>query len=233
MGESWSVQGNQVLNRLLLIPCEVQKNRANIFYLFEANVQKYGDLEFIWSRSGCYTWKETFTRACQYGNYFLSLGVKPGDNVAIYLQNAPEFMFVWYGLISIGCTAAFVNYNIASDALVHCIKVSGAKILIADNDTGCKERLQGSMDRIISELGIKPITLSEDLKISIAISDPKRPSDSLREAVGQKSNLCLIYTRYSTYWILVTQIAYYSTAELQAFLRLSLFKCKGLTLGIQ
>ena len=193
------MKGNKVLNRLILISCKVKKNRANIFYLFEANVHKYDDLEFIWSRSGCYTWKETFTRACQYGNYFLSLGLEPGDNAAIYLQNSPEFIFIWYGLISIGCTAAFINYNIASDALIHCIKVSGANILIADNDSGCQERLQGSMDRITSELGVKPITLSEDLKTSIAISDSKRPPDSLREAVGQKAALCLIYTRYSTH----------------------------------
>ena len=183
--------------RLVLILCEVKKDRANIFYLFEENVHKYADLEFIWSRTGCYTWKETFTRICQYGNYFLSLGLKPGDHVAIYLQNSPEFIFVWYGLVSIACAPAFINYNIASDALVHCIKVSGANILLADSDEGCQERLRGSLDRIVSEAGVKPITFSEELKASIAMSDSRRPPDSLRETMKDTTTFCLIYTRYS------------------------------------
>ena len=137
----------------------------------------------------------------------------------MYLQNAPEFLFVWHGLISIGCAPAFINYNIVSDALVHCIKVSGAKILLVDSEAGCQERIRGSVDRIISELGVKPITLSEDLQTSIATSEAGRPPDSLRLQVQDKVPLCLIYTRYFRWKDVLAEIVNLSTAELLGFPR--------------
>ena len=153
-------------------------------------------MESLWSRSGVYTWNQTYERVCQYANYFLSLGVQPGDIVAVYLQNAPEFLFVWHGLLSIGCAPALINYNLASDALVHCVRLSGARILIVDEDQGCQERINGSWDRLVSDVGVRPITLSEELRASIAISDSSRPPDSYREETQGKVPCSLIYTRY-------------------------------------
>ena len=75
--------------------------------------------------------------ACQYGHYFLSLGVQPGQVVAYYLQNSAEFAISWLALWAIGCAPAFINYNLAGPALIHCLKDSGAKILFVDEDPAC------------------------------------------------------------------------------------------------
>ena len=38
-------------------------------------------------------------------------GLSAGDVVALNLENSPEFVFVWYGLIKIGVTTALINTN--------------------------------------------------------------------------------------------------------------------------
>lgn len=180
----------------MLTRIAVKEKRANCFYLFEESALRYGESNFLWSRSGCYTWKEAYIRVCQYGNYFLSLGLQPGEFVAVYLQNSPEFIFVWQGLLSIGCAPALINYNLASDALVHCAKVSSASIMLVDSNEGCQERVRGSVDRIVSELGMRLITLSDELRTEIAASSSDRPSDAYRERSQGKIPCGLIYTRY-------------------------------------
>lgn len=83
----------------------MKKNRQSIYYLFEDIVRKQADVVAIWSRQGVYTWRELDRRVNQYATYFLELGVVPGELVALYLQNAPEFFFAWLGLLAIGAIA--------------------------------------------------------------------------------------------------------------------------------
>lgn len=82
----------------------VKNGKGSGFYLFQDAAIKYADEECIWSRDGIYTWRQTYKLVCQYGNYFLSLNVSPGDHVGVYLLNRPEFLFTWLGLLSIGNT---------------------------------------------------------------------------------------------------------------------------------
>lgn len=179
------------------IPARIE--RSNIFYLFEEIVKaKPRDDICIWSRTGQYTWREVLLRIFQYGNYFRSLGLNPRDVVAIYLQNSPEFIFVWWGLLSIGVAPAFINYNLASDALVHCIKLSGAKILLVDEDPACQSRVDASIERLKTEVGIKPLLFTRQLQDDITRFDTSRPADSLRAQAECKIPAAFIYTSGTT-----------------------------------
>jgi acyl-CoA synthetase (AMP-forming)/AMP-acid ligase II len=135
---------------------------------------------------------------CQYGTYFLSLGVKPHDVVAIYLQNAPEFMFVWLGLLSIGAAPAMINWNLGANPLVHCIKISGAKLLIVDEEPACLRRIEQEKKRIEEELQVQITTLTEGLKVQIAASEVVRPDDSNRDGVVPIDPGALFYTSGTT-----------------------------------
>jgi acyl-CoA synthetase (AMP-forming)/AMP-acid ligase II len=78
-----------------------KKNHQSPFYIFEDMVQSSPGHVSIWSRQGEYTRCEVGVRANQYATYFLQLGVVPGELVAFYLQNSPEFFFAWLGLLTI------------------------------------------------------------------------------------------------------------------------------------
>jgi acyl-CoA synthetase (AMP-forming)/AMP-acid ligase II len=138
-------------------------------------------------------------RVYQYAAFFLSLGIRPGDIVAVYLHNSPEYLLAWFGLLSIGCCMAAINNNLTSDALVHCVKISGATIMLLDDDRGCQERVLSEGSRLEGELGMQILTLTEDVKAKIAALEAKRPDDSYRDRVRSDSPIALVYTRWDMF----------------------------------
>jgi acyl-CoA synthetase (AMP-forming)/AMP-acid ligase II len=129
--------------------------------------QKYPNTTAIWTRGQTYTYRAFHEKACQYAHYLLSEGVKKGDLVAFYLQNRAEFLFAWTGLWSIGCAPAAINYNLSGEALIHCLKTSGATIILADKDQTCLASLEDCQATLTTE-GMKPVTLSDSLEAYIS-----------------------------------------------------------------
>ncbi|KAG9353799.1 hypothetical protein JZ751_011923 [Albula glossodonta] len=73
-------------------------------------------------------------------------GVKKGDIVALFMSNEPEFICVWFGLCKLGCEVAFLNFNVKSKSLLHCIQSCGAKAVVVGSD------LVSSLDEVLGTL---------------------------------------------------------------------------------
>jgi acyl-CoA synthetase (AMP-forming)/AMP-acid ligase II len=173
-----------------------KENRICLYYLFEATALRLGNEECIWSREGCYTWTQTYNKVNQYGQWFLQQGVKPGDLVGFYLMNSPDFMFAWLGLWSIGAAPAMINYNLAGKALLHCLKISGTKLLLVDEEPALRARIEDVGAQLEGELAIKVIVVDSIVKAGISAMSDERPSDAYREVVKGDGHMCLFYTRY-------------------------------------
>jgi acyl-CoA synthetase (AMP-forming)/AMP-acid ligase II len=174
-----------------------QGRGQSLWYQFEAQVRRLPSTEeCIWSRTGCYTWAETYANACRYGQYLRQNGVVPGQLFAMYMMNRPEFLFAHLGSWSIGSAPAWINYNLAGDALVHCLKISGAKVLLVDEDQECRDRIEAVRERLESELGMTVLVLDTGLKGEISRLEPARPEDELRAGMNGKFPLFLFYTRF-------------------------------------
>ena len=111
------------------------------------------------------------------------------------MMNRPEFLFAHLGLWSVGSAPAWINYNLAGDALVHCLAVAAAKILLVDEESECRQRIEAVRVRLEGELGMTVIMLDKDQKGEISRIEPQRPDDALRTGVMGKSPLFLFYTR--------------------------------------
>lgn len=149
----------------------------------------------IWSRTGVYNWAQTHAQACRYAQFLLSNGVQKGDLVAVYLQNSPEFMFVLLASWAIGTAPAMINWNLAAEGLIHCLRLSGSKVVLVDEDTECQARIEQVRDRIEGELGIKIVVLNEKVKRAISLTEPKRPERKHRSGIRGEEPMVLIYTR--------------------------------------
>ncbi|CAG8973205.1 hypothetical protein HYALB_00006374 [Hymenoscyphus albidus] len=161
----------------------VKNKRQSLYYLFEEMVQKLPDHEAIGSRVGCYTYAETYKRANQYAHFFLSQGVKPKDYVAFYLTNSPDFLFAWLGLWAIGAEPAMINHNLAGKALIHCLRLSGATILLVDEDEGLRAKVEGTRTSIEGELGMNILVCEEKLMGEIRSLSTDRLDDIYRQGV--------------------------------------------------
>lgn len=171
-----------------------KKGETSLWYIVEAVCKKYPNNEAIWSRTGCYTFAELHDRSANYAQFFLDRGVKPGDLVAFYLQNSPEFIFAWIGAMCISAAPAFLNYNLEGAALLHCLNVCQANLLLVDEDPAVQQRIEKSKAEI-EKGGVKTIVLTKSLKDEIANKKVAVPPDHLRRGKDPKFPAALIYTR--------------------------------------
>ncbi|KAF3490673.1 fatty acid transporter protein [Arthroderma uncinatum] len=168
------------------------------WFMFEETVKKYPSVSAVWTRETSYTFRQLHDVACQYANYFRSQGVQPGQLVALYLQNCADFPAIWLALWSIGAAPAFINYNLAGPALLHCVKVSSASLLIVDDDAACKGRIEEERTTIENEFHITPILLDDEFKKHISTFPTVAPDVSLRRNMAGSFPGCLFYTSGTT-----------------------------------
>lgn len=171
--------------------------KASGYFLFENWAQNHPNEPCIWSRQGEYTWAQTNQRVSQYGHYFKDLGVQPSQYVGVYMYNSPDFVFVWMGLLSIGAAPALINYNLASGALMHCVKVSGTKFLLYDSAPDCVSRIEGSESELRA-LRIEPLVLDSSFKAKLDQYPTERPSTTCFDDPSAALPLALMYTSGTT-----------------------------------
>lgn len=173
-------------------------NRLSLWYPFCTNVERFADNPCIWSRGSLLTWQQVHDRAGQYAKFFISHGVKPGDLVAFYLQNSPDFLIAWLALWCIGCAPALINFNLKAASLTHCLELSRSKLLLVDEDAKCREKIEESRSQIQEKLGMKIIVLDSITKTDIRSLPSDIPDDTYRQSTKGSSPTCLIFTRYFT-----------------------------------
>ncbi|MBN3294286.1 S27A3 protein, partial [Polypterus senegalus] len=104
---------------ITLLDCFVRQAKCapeKSFIIYEGETYSYGDVE---RRSN---------KVAQVLN--AHSGLQKGDTVAMFISNEPDFICVWFGLAKLGCVVAFLNFNIKSRALVHCLGACGAKTVV-------------------------------------------------------------------------------------------------------
>ncbi|PSF11936.1 acyl-CoA synthetase [Marinobacter fuscus] len=102
-------------------------------------------------------------------------GVRPGDRVAVWLVNRPEWLALMLGLSRIGAVLVAVNTRYRTEELQHILSLSGARILIM------QPRFRNiDFQALLQDL--KPHTLP-DLE-AIAVLDPEMPLPKLEGCSG-------------------------------------------------
>ncbi|XP_016065643.1 PREDICTED: very long-chain acyl-CoA synthetase, partial [Miniopterus natalensis] len=74
------------------------------------------------------------------------LGLRQGDCVAIFMGNEPAYVWLWLGLLKLGCAMACLNYNIRGKSLLHSFQCCGAKVLLASPE------LQAVVEEVLPSL---------------------------------------------------------------------------------
>lgn len=145
-----------------------------------------------------YDWATVYAQACRYGQFLLQQGVRPLELCAVYMQNSPEFMMALLGSWSVGSAPAMINWNLGGESLVHCLRLSGSKVVFVDEEVGCRERIEAVRERLEEDLGMRIVVLGKEMRERIAALSPERPSDELRAVVPGDFPMSLIYTSGTT-----------------------------------
>ncbi|XP_077353037.1 long-chain fatty acid transport protein 6 isoform X2 [Festucalex cinctus] len=117
---------------------------------FIQQAHRIPDKPFIIYEGSVHTYKDIEKRSNILANVFLQkLNVTKGDCVALLMNNEPDFVCVWFGLAKLGCPVAFLNTNIKSKSLLHCINSCGAKAVIVGADL--VECLHGIVSNLLED----------------------------------------------------------------------------------
>uniref|UniRef100_A0AAQ5Y0D6 long-chain-fatty-acid--CoA ligase n=1 Tax=Amphiprion ocellaris TaxID=80972 RepID=A0AAQ5Y0D6_AMPOC len=172
--------------------------------LFLERVKTQPHKPFIRFKEETFTYQDADVHSNKAARAFLQSGaVREGDTVALFLANEPLFPWLWLGLVKIGCSAAFLNYNIRSKSLLHCFSCSGAKTLVAG------EELQDAVEEVLPSLLEQQVTvfiLTDRCKIAGVQSFQDKMKQASSEPLSKelRSNLTLqspaayIYTSGTT-----------------------------------
>lgn len=146
------------------------------------------------------TYKEWNDRANRYARWALDTGVQKGDAIALLMENRPEYLVAWLGIVKIGAVAALINTNLTGMGLAHSLNISGADHAIvgaelAENFFGAKDQFERDITAWIEG---SPVQGAEHLsnKLDLYSADPL-PADT-RSGLKQEDTALYIYTSGTT-----------------------------------
>ncbi|KAK7544409.1 very long-chain acyl-CoA synthetase/fatty acid transporter [Phyllosticta citribraziliensis] len=67
-------------------------------------------------------------------------GVRRGDVVALDMPNSARFVVAWFALWSLGATPAFINYHLKGAGLLHCLRVSTARLVLVGSESEVQDK---------------------------------------------------------------------------------------------
>ncbi|KLU61233.1 long-chain-fatty-acid--CoA ligase [Peptococcaceae bacterium CEB3] len=102
----------------------------NLAGILERNTRRIPQSSAVISEDVHWSWEEFNTLVNRMGNALLSLGVKQGDRVGIYLPNSPEYLVVYFAIAKIGAIAVAFNIMYKGAEISYIINNSEAMALV-------------------------------------------------------------------------------------------------------
>jgi fatty-acyl-CoA synthase len=166
---------------------------------FEAVCDKFSARPAIIFEEKTWSYGQLDGRANRYAHWALSIGLKAGDVVSLFMQNRPDFIAAWYGLSKVGVVVALINHNLQGAALLHCVTIAKSKAAIVGAEI---LDLWSSIDGQLGDVavwvsgGLHPNT--GDLDRALNAQSAVRPSRAHRENLRGKDPCLYVYTSGTT-----------------------------------
>jgi len=104
--------------------------------LTDAAASRWGDREALVFRDRRYTFGQIAAEVDRVARGLIHAGVEPGEHVAIWLVNCPEWIFTMFALARIGAVHVPINTRFRTVDLAQILERSNARTLIAHDVSG-------------------------------------------------------------------------------------------------
>ncbi|KAF1817483.1 AMP-binding enzyme [Eremomyces bilateralis CBS 781.70] len=182
------------------------KDRISVFYILEQWAQSNrADQAFVLYGDNSYTYKQAYEMSLRYGAWFKSKGVQPGQVIAMDFMNGDAFVFIWFGLWSIGAKPAFINYNLTDEPLLHSVRAAGTHLLVIEEEPAqnsltpeIKAALEAPDFLGNGEGSTEVVVFDAALRAHVEALEPYRAPDEDRSGDKMPDMANLIYTSGTT-----------------------------------
>jgi long-chain acyl-CoA synthetase len=166
----------------------------NIFTSLEYAQKRFPDKAAIVFRNQQITYAELYDQACRLSaGLCKAFDVKPGDRIAMFLPNIPEFVSAYYAIERLGAIAVSLNVMLKRGEVDFILRDCGAKVVIASAQL--REQIP---DNVPSLRGIVVAGDGREGEIAFSqlLSEPSLPSaaSSTRDSDGA----AILYTSGTT-----------------------------------
>lgn len=177
------------------LPRNLDLPKTSLFYNLEVAARRYPDKPGIVFYDSVLSYSELLDQVLAMAGYLqLECGVKPGDRVALYAQNCPQFIIGYYAILRAQAIVVPINPMNLADEVRYCATNSGARMaLVSQELLGNARSLVGSgeLDQIITFAYSDYVTEETDLNLPPALREPRsfEAGDGVvdwQEAIGKK-----------------------------------------------
>src|SRR5262245_20984472 len=98
--------------------------------LAERAAQRWGGREALWWQGRRWTFAELSEGVDRVARGLMALGVEPGDAVALWMLNRPEWIEAMFAVMKIGAVLVPVNTRFRTDDVAYVLGHSGARTLL-------------------------------------------------------------------------------------------------------
>ena len=171
---------------------------------FEEAVDRFADNVAIVDEHRTLTYRDLDAMANRYGHWAKGRGLRRSDVIALVMTNRAEYLAAWLGFSKVGIATALINTNLTGQALAHCLSISGAFQVVADEDCWRKvEEARPYIDRnlMLWVLGLKDTeetSTRRGLDNAVRGGSSVRPARSGRDGLTNRDTALFIYTSGTT-----------------------------------
>lgn len=116
------------------LPKHLDYPRVPLWEFLETTVRRFPDKPAIIYYGRSIPYRELGEAVHRVAAGLRRLGVQPGDRVALYLQNCPQFVIAFYGIVRAGGVVVPVNPMLRAEELAYILRDSEAKVLFAGDE---------------------------------------------------------------------------------------------------
>ncbi len=137
----------------------------------------------IWS-DGAESYSQLWSRVRRFSDSLTRLGIKPGDRIAIMMQNSPRYVELYQAAALLGIAVVPLNFRFVASEVEYVVNHSGARALVFDSQyaemiAGLRGKLTSISDMyIVSDSGETPQAYSYERMVETGAEvEPVVPAD--------------------------------------------------------
>ncbi|ALJ09611.1 MAG: long-chain-acyl-CoA synthetase [Brevundimonas aurantiaca] len=171
---------------------------------FEEAVDKFADNIAVEDERRSLTYRDLDAMANRFAHWAKSRGLRRSDTIALMMTNRVEYLAAWIGFSKVGVATALINTNLTGQGLAHCLTISNAFQVVADED--CWRQIEDARPLVGHNLMLWVLGLDDEdenserrgLDKPVRGGSSVRPARSGREGLTNRDTALYIYTSGTT-----------------------------------
>src|SRR5690242_17127938 len=137
----------------------------NLATLAQRQAERYGDRLLALVNDEPVTFADLAEKSARFAAGLQSLGIQPGDRVALMMPTRPEFLYAWFGILAAGAIEVPIHDAARGPGIAYILDTTGARAFVVDEE---------HVDHVADQLGgVQSLQ-------HVTVTGPKRRSEERR-----------------------------------------------------